>query len=510
MTVRHSHDSSLDDATRSEHEPAPLAELGDEIQLFLGRFDLDSDVRRTGQGRTLLGGSPFRLLRVSGAGSDLIDLLVAGELLPASGANRKLVAQLVEGGLAHPAPLPRWPALGEVTVVIPVHEDVDGLRHALDALFESYPDIAVVVVDDGSAPSEAVRIAEVVGQYDTAQLQRLQQNRGPAAARNLGWQLANTPLIAFLDADVVGANWLRPLLGHFDDESVGAVAPRVSAPNPQRLRHSGSTKPASVLSRYERVRSALDMGHRPGRVAPGMRVSYAPAAALLVRRSALEAVDGFDESLRYGEDVDLLWRLDANGHRVRYEPSARVEHRNRSTWQTFADQRAAYGSAAAALEHRHPGAVAPVRLSAPLLGTWVLVALGGKKGAAVAGVLGAKRAVDLRTKLRNHVDDPFGEARHLTLRAHRQSGKWLAAALTRTWLPASVVGSVFSRRFRRAMVAAIVIPAAEEWFTDSPDLDLGRWTAARFFDDASYCAGVWQGALDERSVRALLPKVTLR
>ena len=52
------------------------------------------------------------------------------------------------------------------------------------------------------------------------------------------------------------------------------------------------------------------------------RVAYVPTAALLVRRAALG--DGFDESLRNGEDVDLVWRLIEAGWRVRYEPAVQV------------------------------------------------------------------------------------------------------------------------------------------------------------------------------------------
>ena len=42
---------------------------------------------------------------------------------------------------------------------------------------------------------------------------------------------------------------------------------------------------------------------------PGSPVAYVPTAALVVRRSALEALDGFDEALAVGEDVDFVWRL---------------------------------------------------------------------------------------------------------------------------------------------------------------------------------------------------------
>ncbi|MYR59508.1 glycosyltransferase, partial [Streptomyces sp. SID625] len=141
-------------------------------------------------------------------------------------------------------------------------------------------------------------------------------SRGPAAARNSGWRLAGTELVAFLDADVVPEpGWLEALLPHFADPRVAAVAPRV------RSRPGGS-----VLERYERERSPLDLGPLPAVVRPGSRVSYVPTAALVVRVSALRALDGFDESLRYGEDVDLVWRLAARDLLVRYEPGSEVRH----------------------------------------------------------------------------------------------------------------------------------------------------------------------------------------
>ena len=69
----------------------------------------------------------------------------------------------------------------------------------------------------------------------------------------------------------------------------------------------------------------------PARVAAGTRVSYVPAAALVVRTEALRAIGGFDETLRVGEDVDAVWRLIDAGYRCRYEPSVVVHHRPRST-----------------------------------------------------------------------------------------------------------------------------------------------------------------------------------
>src|SRR6202042_198602 len=106
--------------------------------------------------------------------------------------------------------------------------------------------------------------------------------------------------------------------------------------------------------------SVLDLGDRAARVAPMTRVAYVPTAALLVRRAALGG--GFDESLRYGEDVDLVWRLIEAGWRVRYDPGVRVGHAEPPSRPELLRRRFQHGRSAAPLPRRHPGAVAPLVL----------------------------------------------------------------------------------------------------------------------------------------------------
>jgi hypothetical protein len=74
---------------------------------------------------------------------------------------------------------------------------------------------------------------------------------------------------------------------------------------------------------------------------------YLPSAALIVRRAA---EPWFDPALRYGEDVDLIWRLEAAGWRFRYEPDVVVLHEERDRIK----RRFLYGTSAAALAKRHP------------------------------------------------------------------------------------------------------------------------------------------------------------
>src|SRR5262249_9724176 len=158
--------------------------------------------------------------------------------------------------------------------------------------------------------SEPERLAAVCASHGATVIRRVRSG-GPGAARNDALRAVDTALVAFCDSDCEPEpGWIRALAAHFEDPLVGAVAPRVVP------RARGRDR--SWVERYTSARSPIDMGPRPGQVAPGGRISYVPTASLIVRREAVRA--GFDPALRYGEDVDLVWRLYDAGWRIRYDP----------------------------------------------------------------------------------------------------------------------------------------------------------------------------------------------
>jgi mycofactocin system glycosyltransferase len=294
------------------------------------RLALDRAVRLYAGGRVLV--AHGRILRLSPAGPAALRALLAGTATP---AQRRLGARLLAAGFAHPRPSPK--AI-DATTIIPVRDRPAELTRCLAATRGP-----VIVVDDGSSPP--VVAPRVV---------RRARSGGPAAARNVGLEHVASEFVAFLDSDCVPpADWIERLGGHFDDPRVAAVAPRVEALNVRR--------------------SPLDMGPHPGEV--GVTVSYVPAAALLVRRAALPEAP-FDPGLRYGEDVDLIWRLLDAGHRVRYDPDVVVRHEERDVVK----RRFLYGTSAAPLQRRHPKRLTHVRRPPSPLATANLARLLRAKG----------------------------------------------------------------------------------------------------------------------------------
>lgn len=441
------------------------------------RFRADSSWWRTrsrnadgSSNDTIVAGSPLRLFRLGPAGTKLADALEAGLDVPPNA--ERLVSRFVDTGAIHP--FPDGPNdLSSVTVVIPAHDE----RHLdLQVLVSSLRGAAkVIVVDDGSR----IELAPL----DGALVVRREHAGGPAAARNTGAALAETDIILFVDADVTWNDDAVACLGHFADSRIAVVAPRVR-----------SVEGPSLLERYEGVHSPLDLGVQPARVRPHTRVSYVPAAALAVRRSVFESLGGFDESLRFGEDVDFVWRAVEAGHVVRYEPLAEVTHRPRGSFEAWMRQRVGYGSAAASLASRHRGAVTPLKVNRWSAGAWAAAALGRP----VAGLAVATTSWALLLKKLGDTPDRRGVALRLAGRGNLHAGRLVAAAVTRAWLPIAIVLALFSPRLRRALVVALTLPSAIDWMRSKPNVDLPRYVALRALDDASYCTGVWRGLVKSR------------
>jgi mycofactocin system glycosyltransferase len=436
----------------------------------------DRSLRRWSGGRTLVGGSPLSVIRLDEASARVVGRWLEGEPIPSNGAHRRLADRLLRAGMVHPRYASTRLRADDVTAVIPVRD------HAIANVVDGLADVAeVVVVDDGSVtpvPSAAVRHADACG---------------PAAARNAGWRRARTPLVAFLDADTMPEpEWLEPLLRHFEDPSVAAAAPRVySAP--------GDT----VLSRYEAVRSPLDMGGMPGRVRAGSRIGYVPSAALVVRTEVLRELGGFDERIRVGEDVDLIYRLLDRGHQVRYEPASAVGHAPRTGWRPWLHQRFSYGACVAALAQRHAAATAPVRVPVVSGVVWCCV-LAKRSGIGLAVAGGT--AVAIGREL-GRVGVAPSESLGITVSGHLGAVRLLAGAVTREWAPVAVPLLLATRRGRGALAAAGAVHLLD-WVRQRPRLDPVRWTLLRIADDLAYGAGVFSGAITRRTVAPLFPRLS--
>ncbi|GAB4040757.1 glycosyltransferase family 2 protein [Spirosoma gilvum] len=195
-----------------------------------------------------------------------------------------------------------------ITVVIPTYQRLTFLQNCLNALLKqelpAWATFDITVVSDGPDTAVADFIAHVSQQTDIP-VRYLEQpeRRGPAAARNRGWQTTNSPFIAFTDDDCLPkSTWLLagllPLV-----RGAQVVTGRVRMPMPDQPTHYDRT--AALLETAEFV-----------------------TANLFCRRSALDQVGGFDEQFdsAWREDSDLQFKFLEAGIPISTSPEALIIH----------------------------------------------------------------------------------------------------------------------------------------------------------------------------------------
>jgi len=129
---------------------------------------------------------------------------------------------------------------------------------------------------------------------------------------------------------------------YFNDKKVGIVGGFVS-----NFYHHSS------LDRYEEVKSSLNMGPLPFRVEDQLSSAYVPSCNLIIRKEAYFEVNGFQEDLAVGEDVDLCWRTRELGYHLQYVPRGKIEHKHRNDLLPMLRRRYDYGTSEAILYLRH-------------------------------------------------------------------------------------------------------------------------------------------------------------
>jgi len=198
------------------------------------------------------------------------------------------------------APTPR------VSVVMPLYNAASTLEATIaSVLAQSFEWFELIIVDDGSS-DDSLKLARALAATDQRLRVVSRSNGGVSSARNLGASLGTAPLIAFIDADDL---WHRDKLSHHVAMHRGmptcaASYARIAFIDEDAAALDGAKTHSSLCPRKPQLHDVL--GENP----------VCTASNFVVRRDWFEAAGGFNETLSFAEDQDLVARIVCVGGEV--------------------------------------------------------------------------------------------------------------------------------------------------------------------------------------------------
>lgn len=201
-----------------------------------------------------------------------------------------------------------------VSIILAAYNEEENIGNCLDSLLsQDYDDFEIIVVDDGSTD----RTQELVETYlEKSRKMRMISNisnKGHTYSRNLGASYAKGEIIGFTDADcVLPENWIRKIIDCFSgEEIVAASGPDITHPQD------------SIFARS--VGLGIERGSKP----------VLRASNLAILRSSFIEVGGFDESIRYNDELDLQERLKKRNLKLLFNSTMMVYHKRANSIQGY-------------------------------------------------------------------------------------------------------------------------------------------------------------------------------
>ncbi len=199
-----------------------------------------------------------------------------------------------------------------VSIIIPTYNVGKYIDQTLESIFnQDFTDYEIIVVDDGSTDATQ----SVLESFKNRISYCYQENRGPAAARNVGIKMAKGKYIAFQDGDDL---WPKSKLKLQMELMESYTDVGLLSGDMQRF-SEGHVKVSSMFKKYGFDRNFFGDNFYVIDAYKKIYVqgNYIPTGTVILRRNCLEKVGCFDEGLRHSEDLDLWLRI-AMQYRLAY------------------------------------------------------------------------------------------------------------------------------------------------------------------------------------------------
>ncbi|MCK5814632.1 MAG: glycosyltransferase [Flavobacteriaceae bacterium] len=230
------------------------------------------------------------------------------------------------------------------SIIIPVYNRPQEIKELLGSLskqnFED--DFEIVIVEDGSSQNCDAIVDRYKAELNISYF--LKENTGAGQSRNFGMKQAKGNYFIILDSDVLlPESYLeqvkKALKANFTAAFGGADAA-----------HSSFTLMQKAIN-YSMTSVLTTGGIRGKKISVG---TFQPRSFNMgISKVAFEKTNGFSK-MKYGEDIDLTFRLWENGFETQFIENAFVYHKRRSTLNQFYKQTFNFGTARPVLNRKYP------------------------------------------------------------------------------------------------------------------------------------------------------------
>ncbi|HIW64800.1 MAG TPA: glycosyltransferase family 2 protein [Candidatus Alistipes intestinipullorum] len=231
-------------------------------------------------------------------------------------------------------------------IVILNWNGVDHLRRFLPSVVAAAPEgVEVIVADNGSTDGSVAMLGE---EFPSVRVLRMDRNYGFAGGYNRALEQIEADYYLLLNSDVeTPEGWLQPLTECLDrNPDVAVVAPKLISSEERRMfEYAGAAGGYIDLLGYPFCRGRIlrTVEEDRGQYDDARDVFWVSGAAFCCRAEVFRALGGFDDDFfAHMEEIDLCWRMQLAGYRVRMVPESRVYHLGGGTLQTDSPSKVFY------------------------------------------------------------------------------------------------------------------------------------------------------------------------
>ena len=216
----------------------------------------------------------------------------------------------------------------KVSIIMPTFNGLELLKISIPAVLKThYPNIEVIVVDNGSSDGSVSFLSKV---YPKVSVISLKENKGIVIPHNLGASAARGSLVSFLNNDMeVDPDWLLPLVSAVESNECVAGCDSKYINYYERDKIDPSCGAGRFIDKYgnsvNRGGGEIDKGqfNIQEEIFHGLSI---------FKKDLFMKVGGFDESFfGYYDETDLCWRLHRLGYKILFVPESVIYHMGSAT-----------------------------------------------------------------------------------------------------------------------------------------------------------------------------------